>query len=166
MSVGETFHFQDKEWRIAGYSFDYNCTGLHIDAVPAPWNDAPLNYQKEATPVTNKVEKGQKYKSGMSGITYEILTEPFTVNNSEKAVYRADRRGEVEICDVSAFESMTLIREPKFKVGDRVAYYGRTHDVVSATDKPDSDGDFWYVLDDGNARFECLLESHLKVSSS
>jgi hypothetical protein len=97
---------------------------------------------------TTKVEKGQRYK-GMNNATYEILTEPFMHGDTEKVVYLGSS-GVPYIDRASCFESdhFTLIREPKFKVGDRVTYAGggEVYEIVAISPDPDPDGDFAHLV--------------------
>lgn len=96
---------------------------------------------------TTKVEKGQRYK-GMNNATYEILTEPFMHGDTEKVVYLGSS-GVPYIDRASCFESdhFTLIREPKFKVGDRIKWgWDGKATIVAITPDPDPDGDFGHLV--------------------
>jgi hypothetical protein len=113
---------------------------------------------------TTKVEKGQRYK-GMNNATYEILTEPFMHGDTEKVVYLGSS-GVPYIDRASCFESdhFTLIREPKFKVGDRVAWYDAVGKVIAVSSEADYEGEFSYILKDDNNEHDHTYESRLKAA--
>ena len=105
------------------------------------------------------VEKGQKYKykGYTNGSELEIVSDPFTHKGNDYVVYWF---GHLDLIKVSALDSSyTLIREPKFKVGDQVTYSGAEHEVVAVSEKTDLEGDFGYLVLDSNGYFNLFDDS-------
>lgn len=113
------------------------------------------------------LEKGQKYRGNATSFTFAILSDVFKGPDGTDYVAYADSvTDDVEITQASAFENasdFTLIREPKFKVGDRVkGTYGPKREVVSVSSEADSDGLFWYVAKSDCGVFNCYDESEIE----
>lgn len=107
------------------------------------------------------VEKGQKYKHKTSGNVYEILSEPFESPRGKTLVaYWNPISDCVQNSDVDRWDdNFTLIREPKFKVGDRVWRGGYIYEIVAVTSVADFSHDFGYVGLDSSNTFALLDDS-------
>jgi hypothetical protein len=115
------------------------------------------------------VEKGQKYKGNKTGKVYEILSDVFQMDDVDYVVWREPSQfeGKPVVDAVQNFcypDLYTLIREPKFKVGDRVVLYGETYEIVGVSSEGDYEGDFSYIIKDENKEHDHTYESRLKAA--
>jgi hypothetical protein len=92
------------------------------------------------------LEKGQKYRSG--NYTFTVLSDVFEAPGGRHVAYLSDNSDVVKTSLAVYFEGYTLIREPKFKVGDRVTYAGggEVYEIVAISPDPDPDGDFAHLV--------------------
>lgn len=116
--------------------------------------------------MTNKVEKGQKYKGEVSGHVFEIMTDLFEAADGREYFSFWDHTSEYAgVSPVEHWDSFALIREPKFKVGDKVKAYSSTYKIVAVSTEADYEGEFSYIIkDDGRGEHDHTFESRLKAA--
>jgi hypothetical protein len=112
------------------------------------------------------VEKGQKYKGNLSGKVYEILSDVFQMDDVDYVVWREPslRGGNPQVDTVESFKDSslyTLIREPKFKVGDKVAAYSDNWTIDAVSSKADPYGEFVYIGTNLDGYFQTIYENSI-----
>jgi hypothetical protein len=94
-------------------------------------------------------KKGEKYRGQLTGNVYEIVADPFEWQGRSYIAWHSNESDGPEIAGADHFEQdhYTLIREPKFKVGDRIKWgWDGKATIVAITPDPDPDGDFGHLV--------------------